>query len=596
MRNIEIPEKLRQARRELDAVVGYRLVQDWQWLSSVERWALRFRLNYSGSEASPVPAATDWVVTVSRGYPWGEVRVYPAKENGIVETFPHQSLNDEGPKELPHRAGNLCLGTMTQAWQIRRGLSEPHTIEGRLLWHIERTQEWIERASSSLLFRPGDDWEAPARAQEIQQAHIVIGRSGSTLVTGAPDRHGIVELLLPIPTVEVLFSDRFIGAKEETLRAARELGLGLSLGQTEWGTLLNSSSLKTGGVWIKLTEAPVFPHWRLPSTWGELRTWCREHESMLLDEQIAEVLRRADLNPDQVKYMLLGFPAPARFNDPPDRLQWEACRLDGFSSLGVTPLPPDAQQLKWACVYNTRALMKQVRGQFPAQLCDLSALMIGAGALGSTIAELLVRGGLKQLCITDSETLQLGNLVRHTLLVFNVGHNKAAAVAARLNASSVDAKVTAYQQQLSGLTLPALMDRAPRIVIDTTGSDQVLSDLAAWSRPTLFLSISLGLYARRIYAFASDCEGFPVEEFHSKLQPWLELDREETKDLPQPTTEGVGCWSPVFPARLDDIYLLASAAVKWIEEVSANPPTQPVLAVFEQDSSQGHFVGVRRVQ
>lgn len=596
MSNIEIPDGLRQARRELEAVAGYQLLQDWQWLSSVHRWALRFRLSYSVPEASPIPSVTDWVITVSAGYPWGDISVYPAKQNGIAETFPHQSLNDEGPAEHPHRTGGLCLGIMTQAWQIRRGLSEPHTIEGRLLWHVERTKEWVDRASSKTLFRPGDDWEAPARAQMLQQAHIIIGRAGGSLATGSTDRHGMVELLLPNPTVGVLFADRFIGASEDALRAARELGLGIPIGNTEWGTLLNRSSQAIIGVWIKLAQAPVLQHWRLPSTWGELRTWYQDHESASLDLQIAQVISRAGLQTERVGFLLLGYTVPARFGEPPNRLQWESISFDGFSSSTATPVPQDAQPLKWACVYNGRDLMRQVRGQFSAQLCESSVLMIGAGALGSTMAELLVRGGLNQLCIADSEMLQLGNLVRHTLIVLNVGLNKAAAVAARLNASSLDAKVTAHRGQVSSLTLPALMAREPRMVIDTTGSDQVLSDLVEWSRPTLFLSISVGLNARRIYAFASFGTGFPVECFHSQLHPWLARDHEETKELPQPATEGIGCWSPVFPARLDDIYLLASAAVKWIEEVSANPPTQPVLAVFEQDSSPGRFVGVRRVQ
>ncbi len=372
--------------------------------------------------------------------------------------------------------------------------------------------------------------------------------------------------------------------------------MGLSVGQTEWGTLLNQSSMALVGVWIRLTQPLVLPQWRLPQTWGELRTWYRSQESASLDSQIAEVVQRAKLSPDRIHFLLLGYPVPNRIGDPHLRLQWEACSLAGFSYPAVTPTPLDARALQWAGVYNQWDLMRQVRGQFSAEICNLSALMIGAGALGSTIGELLVRGGINQLLLADGETLQLGNLVRHTLSVFDVGHNKAAAVAARLNASSLDVKVTAYQGKLSSLTLPELMARAPDLVLDTTGSDQVLSDLAGWSRPTLFLSISLGLYARRIYAFAARAEGFPVEDFHSRIQPWLERDQTDTKDLPHPATEGIGCWSPVFPARLDDIYLLASAVVKWIEEVAAQPPAEPILAVFEKVTESGQFMGVRRVQ
>lgn len=591
-----IPDALRRARRELETVAGYRLLQDWQWLKSIHRWALRFRLHRPAPDSSPVPSDTDWVVLVANGYPWGSIKVYPAKENGITDTFPHQAWNEEGVPDLPHRTGDLCLGVMTQDWQIRMGRSEPHTVDERLRWHAERTAEWVDRAIRQELFRPGDDWEPPARRWNGSGTYIVVGRRGSELHDAARKAHGLVELVLPDPSHRLLFADRFFSATDAALRAASELGPGIPVGKTEWGAFLNDATTVVRAIWVKMEQVPALPYWRLPGTWGELRACYQRSNSTSLDGQIADVLRRANLEPNQVAHLLLGYPAPARFGETPQRLQWEACSMDGFSISSAALSPPDSKKLQWAVVYSAHDLMRRVRGQLSASLCDSSALLIGAGALGSTIAELLVRGGLKDLCIIDGEVFGLGNLVRHTLTAVDVGWNKAEAVADRLNASSLDAKVTALQKKLSSLTLPELMAREPRIVLDTTGSDQVLSELAGWSRPTLFLSISLGLYARRIYGYAAYAEGFPVEDFHSQLQPWLQLDQEETRELPRPAAEGVGCWSPVFPARMDDVCLLAAAALKWIEEISASPPTEPVLAVFQQDSDREHFVGMKRVK
>jgi molybdopterin/thiamine biosynthesis adenylyltransferase len=290
--------------------------------------------------------------------------------------------------------------------------------------------------------------------------------------------------------------------------------------------------------------------------------------------------------------LLLGYPVPTRIGDSQLRLRWEACDLR--EAAAGARLPSNEQRLKWANVYDRRALMRQVRGQLSPELGNKSILLLGAGALGSSLAELLVRGGVNRLCIADGESVHLGNLVRHTLTVSDLGINKAIAVAARLNASSLDARVMASAQKLSSKTLSEFSEREPDIVLDATGSDQVLSDLAAWQRPTLFLSVSLGLYARRIYLFAAQQAHFPVEVFHEQMQPWLKRDRDDTKDLPLPATEGIGCWSPVFPARLDDISLLASAAVKWIEECVAQPPLAPRLTVFEREGTAGCFMGVRR--
>ena len=57
--------------------------------------------------------------------------------------------------------------------------------------------------------------------------------------------------------------------------------------------------------------------------------------------------------------------------------------------------------------------------------------------------------------------------------------------------------------------------------------------------------------------------------------------------------EGIGCWHPLFPARIDDVWLMAAAAIKRLEETLAAPPTEPVLVVFEQTIENGHFTGIR---
>jgi hypothetical protein len=64
------------------------------------------------------------------------------------------------------------------------------------------------------------------------------------------------------------------------------------------------------------------------------------------------------------------------------------------------------------------------------------------------------------------------------------------------------------------------------------------------------------------------------------LKAQSEADKDS--DLPR---EGVGCWHPVFPARID----------KEIERVVRDNP-EPALTVFEQTADEdGSFTGIRRV-
>ena len=48
-----------------------------------------------------------------------------------------------------------------------------------------------------------------------------------------------------------------------------------------------------------------------------------------------------------------------------------------------------------------------------------------------------------------------------------------------------------------------------------------------WSESKTFISVSLGLHARRLFFFAANGTSFPRDEFIQRLQPWLRLEAEE---------------------------------------------------------------------
>ena len=78
------------------------------------------------------------------------------------------------------------------------------------------------------------------------------------------------------------------------------------------------------------------------------------------------------------------------------------------------------------------------------------------------------------------------------------------------------------------------------------------------------------------------------------MTPWLQEDRERFSPDTLPM-EGLGCWHPIFPARVDDIRLMASVAMKYLEELVGLRPSEPKLVVAEQWSEDNKFIGVRRI-
>lgn len=107
---------------------------------------------------------------------------------------------------------------------------------------------------------------------------------------------------------------------------------------------------------------------------------------------------------------------------------------------------------EWIAFYLTRDKVKEkckwkisthiVLQSFNAAIASISSgfenkqkkvLMIGAGAIGSEIAESLVRSGTVELTVVDYDSLRPHNLARHTLGVGDLGEFKSEALANKLN-------------------------------------------------------------------------------------------------------------------------------------------------------------------
>ena len=227
---------------------------------------------------------------------------------------------------------------------------------------------------------------------------------------------------------------------------------------------------------------------------------------------------------------------------------------------------------------------------------DAEYLLVGAGALGSALAELLVRAGHRRLHVIDHDALLPGNLVRHTLGMPHLLVKKALGLSVHLNQASPHAAVvgTAGRFPPEAAAVRQQLACCP-VIIDTTGDDEVVAQMAAfpWGGPRLFLSLSLGFGARRLFAFAALGQRFPEDAFRAQLAPWLAREYAERADAPEHA--GGGCHDPFFPGRCDDVWMLAAAGLKLIEAWLRSPPVEPTLLVLTQRFEAGTFAGIERL-
>jgi hypothetical protein len=262
------------------------------------------------------------------------------------------------------------------------------------------------------------------------------------------------------------------------------------------------------------------------------------------------------------------------------QMHWKAIRLpdlqrpvDGFRDNETGRWRGDRQvrladdkRLVWVTAENW--FVDQIsRRSHVAGLSLYRVLLIGAGAIGSMFGELIVRGGVSDITVMDGQNLEIGNLVRHTLTMEDVKTKKALGLVNHFRALKPEVVTKAYATRFppSGeMRVESLFDR--NLVVDCTGDDDVLDAIGStsWPSDTKFLSLSAGLGATRLYVYLSAGRLEP-EHFRELVEPYLDRDRQEfSGELPWDAT---GCWHPLFPARLDELWSLVATAIPHIESL-----------------------------
>lgn len=581
----ELPIAIRKARRLVESVPQASLLSNLRWFDAQNRWGLKCRLAIrKGSDH--VPQESDWWVLLEAHYPWGDICFYPALTNSITATFPHQKYNGIAKEEW--RSGELCLRTPLFSLGRRSYDIDPLGEPRRLKWHFDRAIEWLNEAVEGTLLSDGDAYELPIFFPGSEPLVTVANFEDQDTFakwTASDAQYGVVELIpLGSRTDSVLVVSRFSTAKEEVL--SYPIG--------SW--LKGAEPVKSNAIWVRLDSIPVLPPHQAPHNWGEFRESSPELFERL--ERAVGILRDGEQH-----LALVGFPVPRIVGQAPDRMHWQPLRLpvlssgqqfasgfrqksaQGYWQRDLMEGLRTSETVNWQGAKNWSKQQANARGIFSEKLCSQSIALIGAGAIGSHVAVLLIRGGVERAFVIDGEDLEYGNLCRHTLGLNLIDRAKAHTVAMQL--SSVRATVEsdglkAKYPEGMGMKEKAKLS-ACSLVIDCTGSDEVLFEMSRypWETEKLFCSVATGYYARRIYIYLASGLAFPFDDFQSSVAPWLRQDLEDFGHL-ELGRESAGCWHISFPARVDQIVIAAATAVRCLDEWANADFTRGGLRVFEQ--------------
>ena len=561
---------------------AFRAIDDYGWTFQCE-------VEISWSNTEGLPHRVPLQVSMPEAFPWEPVEVFSLTDE--VSGFPHQDA----------KSGKLCLPEEDLA---------PRNAS-RLVCYVKWAIEWLNDAANGTLLRPGDPYELPDFSRNLLVEPIptpfplIFDESPNCykIWKSHISTSGHVECVCPA-SIPALVPNKYSDENRRLIKESESFRSGYSESFTVYGR------------WIILPDIRYHRH-RPPQTYQELGAQCKTAGVDFCN--ILEYAWKAR-NPCNHGILLIGFPIPEIVGEPPAEIHWQPLlfqNLEGFRAQkakisGKSSLRKPrqiwrylreegcfapSQQLPWGKVENIARERLYKRGSHSSRVQSTSIACFGCGALGSSVAELLARGGVNQLNLFDFDIIRFGNLCRHTLDGSAVGSNKATALAERLSRACPVSRIKGYPV---GVPLDSRTDKVTRealaeaaVLIDCTTSESAfdwLDEYAIQSHKrliSLFFNFHSELLTICISGKSTSCaEVFSdfnccIQLGETPVDPKIYSHRPSKEEQ---VIEGAGCWHPTFPARYADIQILSAHAVKFVTEAIDSGPDKGFAAIVGRRS------------
>lgn len=380
-------------------------------------------------------------------YPDRRPQIYPVKPRIVNQR--HQLPNSTDPKA----PGSLCYMPLT-----------PDYWHSGLTCHdvIQRAVKWFRHYEDGTL---GDEFAPP----EIEIYYPHSNRSTDcevlaidTLVLGDDRRTGSF-LLIPTGFEKFAFisTTDYSRSTDDTIEELRRLRNLILPG--DWFEMEQI----TNGRWFKLKREPDMP---VPV-----------NAAMLLD-----LLSRSGFSENDINMLAKLDPRSVALCYPTDadRLHWllyettfsfpsnVGFRKESFKMKLRESNKSKPIKLRKLSQIDRETLFRRVSGFEVEDLLHKKCLVLGAGSVGSTIADELVKSGVGSLTIIDNDTLESGNVCRHRLGLNYVGRGKAESLKIELLRRNPFAEIRAISQDVvvNLDTLSSEIEKAD-LVISCLGND-----------------------------------------------------------------------------------------------------------------------------
>ena len=253
-------------------------------------------------------------------------------------------------------------------------------------------------------------------------------------------------------------------------------------------------------------------------------------------------------------------------------------RQEHAAAMSLIAVDKNPNHLKVANTAHTGKSTLHLRAGLDADvLASKRIAVVGLGAVGSLLAEMLVRSGASDLTFIDGDIIRPGNCIRHIATLDDVGQNKAEVVKDRIVAlgliSKEEAKesLTVQPQMLASTTTVEELFNKNDLVVDATGNGPATALICTASKilnkPSISVCLQRGGTVARV-------DRFPLHygETYKATLPHGGPDVE--------FREG-GCGDPVSPAPPWACAAAASRAVGMATDLLAGRNRYPPTVIDE---------------
>ena len=550
-------------------------------------WEFKCVAKVPSPNAEKLPGEITLRVVIPETFPREPVEFYP--EN--VNAFPHQDAE----------SGKLCLPEEALA----------PLDASRLVCYVKWTLEWLKDAANGRLLQPGEPYELPDFSRKLLESPLPT--NAPFIFEESPKSYGKWESRLGTygrvecfwgKGIPVIFAVRYHQKDGSLIR------------ESEFVPDVLDTGRKNDGHWLLVSDIRYERH-RPPQTYEEIDTLCKSNGI-----DFYSILKSAWCFGNSCKFgiLLIGFPIPKIVGQPFTEIHWQPLIFPTYDEAKKRPIKRKRnaasdrrtqiwqkligngcfsafQQLPWGRIENVARDRLYARGAYPSKVQATPIAIFGCGALGSSIAELLARGGVHQMTLVDSDTIKFGNLCRHTLDGSSVGLNKARALAETLSRANPLSKIKGYSDSVP---LDSRSDEAIRqaimdaeIFIDCTTSEAAFQwlDQYAVENGKRLISLFFNFHAEMLtLCISGKCIpcldifkdlNYAVQEKYTPIDPGVYFYH-PSKD--EQIIEGAGCWHPSFPALNAHVQILAAHAIDIISNSIATTQETGIAAILKRNN------------